>query len=90
MEVDRIWPTLKPKLISLRFILVDYNIPCCFLFLSIYLLSSHFPRIYYLADIIFLDIILLQDRSSSSSSSFLNLLLPRLEARDTASCDIGP
>lgn len=87
MEVGRIWPTLKPKLISLRFILVDYNnIPCCFLFLSIYLLSSHFPRIYYLADIIFL----LQDRSSSSSSSFLNLLLPRLEARDTASCDIGP
>lgn len=86
MEVGRIWPTLKPKLISLRFILVDYNIPCCFLFLSIYLLSSHFPRIYYLTDIIFL----LQDRSSSSSSSFLNLLLPRLEARDTASCDIGP
>lgn len=86
MEVGRIWPTLKPKLISLRFILVDYNIPCCFLFLSIYLLSSHFPPIYYLADIIFL----LQDRSSSSSSSFLNLLLPRLEARDTASCDIGP
>lgn len=86
MEVGRIWPTLKPKLISLRFILVDYNIPCCFLFLSIYLLSSHFPRIYYLAGIIFL----LQDRSSSSSSSFLNLLLPRLEARDTASCDIGP
>lgn len=86
MEVGRIWPTLKPKLISLRFILVDYNIPCCFLFLSIYLLSSHFPRIYYLADIIFL----LQDRNSSSSSSFLNLLLPRLEARDTASCDIGP
>lgn len=86
MEVGRIWPTLKPKLISLRFILVDYNIPCCFLFLSIYLLSSHFPRIYYLAGIIFL----LQDCSSSSSSSFLNLLLPRLEARDTASCDIGP
>lgn len=86
MEVGRIWPTLKPKLISLRFILVDYNIPCCFLFLSIYLLSSHFPPIYYLAGIIFL----LQDRSSSSSSSFLNLLLPRLEARDTASCDIGP
>lgn len=61
MEVRRVWGTLKPKS---RFISADYNIPRCFLSLS--LLFSHFSRIYYLADIIFL----LQDRSSSSSSSF--------------------
>lgn len=61
MEVRRVWGTLKPKS---RFISTDYNIPRCFLSLS--LLFSHFSRIYYLADIIFL----LQDRSSSSSSSF--------------------
>lgn len=66
MEVRRVWRTLKPKS---RFISADYNIPRCFLSLS--LLFSHFSRIYYLADIIFL----LQDRSSSSSSSFFSLKL---------------